>query len=64
MERPLALISSASCWILLLLLPSDWYERALAQPQLVLQDLLTILHPNMMPENIPAPHFFYNVAKV
>lgn len=43
------------------LFATDWYEGAVAQPQVVLEQLISILHPDLATS--PPSGFLYNVAK-
>ncbi|CAI5992121.1 unnamed protein product [Closterium sp. NIES-64] len=41
---------------------TDWYESAIAQPQVVLAELISIMHPGDV--TVPEKYYFYNVAQL
>ncbi|GJP42935.1 hypothetical protein CLOM_g2457 [Closterium sp. NIES-68] len=41
---------------------TDWFESAIAQPQVVLAELISIMHPGDV--TVPEKYYFYNVAQL
>ena len=50
-------------WPLMVLLKIDWFEGAIAQPQVVLRDLIEVLYPMTIEDGYDTT-YFRNVAMV